>query len=191
VATPTGTLERWAKLALTFGLTFYGLKLLRNPGDYGFLDSVDLAIHETGHLVFSPFGMFIGFAGGTLFQLIVPITFVVYFLKQKDRFAASIVLWWVAQNLWNISVYIKDARAQILPLVGGGEHDWTFLLGRTGLLARDQNLGDMVHFFGVLLFCLSILLSMRYAWIGKTAPPLSTVSIELKEMGDSAERDVL
>jgi len=39
-----------------------------------------------------------------------------------------VALWWVAQNLWNISVYVKDARAEELPLVGGGEHDWNYLL---------------------------------------------------------------
>ena len=34
-------------------------------GEGSLLDGVNLAIHETGHLVFGPFGEFIGFAGGT------------------------------------------------------------------------------------------------------------------------------
>ena len=105
------------------------------------MDSVDLPIHETGHSCSRPFGEFVQFLGGTLFQLIMPSVFVGYFLRRKDRHAASVALWWVAQNFWNISVYIRDARAQELPLVGGGEHDWAYLLGRLGWLTRDQVIG--------------------------------------------------
>lgn len=32
---------------------------------------------------------------------------------------------WLGENLLNIARYLGDARAQVLPLVGGGEHDWT------------------------------------------------------------------
>ena len=78
------------------------------------------------------------FAGGTLFQLIMPAIFVGYFLRRKDSHSASVALWWVAQNFWNISVYAADARAQELPLVGGGEHDWAYLLGELHWLQYDQ-----------------------------------------------------
>jgi hypothetical protein len=44
--------------------------------------------------------------------------------RQGDRHGATVPLWWLGQNCWNISVYIKDPRAQELPLVGGGEHDY-------------------------------------------------------------------
>ncbi|HVE79375.1 MAG TPA: hypothetical protein VNA89_10960, partial [Gemmatimonadaceae bacterium] len=127
-----------ARLAFVAFLGIYGVRCLVRPDEYRLLDNVDVAIHETGHLVFAPFGEFITALGGTLFQLIVPLAFVVAFLRRGDRFAASVVLWWVAQNLWNISVYVRDARAQVLPLVGGGEHDWAYLLAELDLLPRDQ-----------------------------------------------------
>lgn len=57
----------------------------------------------------------------------------------------------MAQNCWNISVYVADARSQALPLVGGGEHDWAYLLGRAGWLAKDQDLARTIHFLGVVL----------------------------------------
>ena len=79
-----------------------------------------------------------------------------YFLRRGDRFAASVVLWWVAQNLWNISVYVKDARALALPLVGGGEHDWAYLLGEMGLLRREQGIGQAFFATGLVLFFLSV-----------------------------------
>lgn len=122
-----------------------------------------LAIHETGHLVFAPFGEFLGFLGGTLFQLLFPLLFYGYFLRQQDRFAASVLLWWVAQNLWNISVYMADARAQGLPLVGGGEHDWAYLLGRMGLLEYDQTLANAVQLAGALLFFWAMLRAFQYS----------------------------
>ena len=149
--------RRW-KLALTSLLTLYGIYLLAHIGDYGLMDSVDLPIHETGHIVFSPFGEFIQFLGGTLFQLIVPTAFVIYFWRRKDRYSASVVLFWVAQNFWNIAVYVQDARAEELPLVGGGEHDWAYLLGRLGWLRHDIGIGRVVRGVGVCVFVYSVVL---------------------------------
>jgi hypothetical protein len=126
------------------------------------LDAVDLAIHETGHLVFAPFGEFMGFLGGTLFQLALPVAFVVYFWRRDDRHAASVALWWVAQNCWNVSVYVRDARTQALPLVGGGEHDWAYLLGRLGWLQHDRALGVGVHVVGALIYVAAIAAGVRY-----------------------------
>jgi len=154
-----------ARLALTIVLALYGIPSLLRPEDGRLLDSVDLAIHETGHLVFGPFGEVIGFLGGTLFQLIVPAAFVWYFWRRGDRHSATVPFWWIAQNLWNISVYVRDARAQELPLVGGGEHDWAFLLGHFGLLEHDRGIARAVHALGMLTYLLAIaaglLLAMR------------------------------
>jgi hypothetical protein len=144
-----------ARLALTLALAVYGIPSLLHPETGRLLDSVDLAIHETGHLVFGPFGEVIGFLGGTLFQLIVPVTFVCYFLRSGDRHAATVPLWWTGQNLWNISVYVRDARSQELPLVGGGEHDWAFLLGHFGWLSHDRGIARAVHAVGTLVYFLA------------------------------------
>jgi hypothetical protein len=148
--------SRRARFGLTILLAVYGFRLLLHPGAYSLMDSVDLPIHETGHLVFSPFGEFIQFLGGTLVQLIMPSMFVAYFLKRGDRHAAFTVLWWVGQNLWNISVYVRDARAEELPLVGGGEHDWAYLLGRLGWLPHDQAIGHGIFLLGVLVYLAAI-----------------------------------
>jgi hypothetical protein len=147
---------RVGRIGLTIFLAIYGFVLLRNPGAGSLMDSVDLPIHETGHLVFSPFGEFMQFLGGTLFQLIMPAVFVAYFLKRDDKHAASVALWWVAQSCWNISVYVKDARSQDLDLVGGGEHDWAYLLGHMGWLAQDQHIGRFVWLVGVLVYVAAI-----------------------------------
>jgi hypothetical protein len=144
-------------------LALYGLACLRNPDEYRFLDAVDLPIHETGHLVFAPFGEFLQFLGGSIFQLVVPIAFVLYFRHRRDGFAASVVLFWVAQNFWNIARYVGDARARELPLVGGGEHDWAYLLGSLGWLRHDQTLSASLRVIGFIVFAVSIWFAWQYS----------------------------
>ena len=150
-------------MLLTGGLALYGIPCLLQPEAGRLLDSVDLAIHETGHLVFAPFGELLQSLGGTLFQLALPAAFVVYFWRRADRHAASVALWWVAQNFWNISVYVGDARAQTLPLVGGGEHDWAYLLGVLGWLHHDQALALDVRLVGVAIYLYAVVMGFREA----------------------------
>ena len=150
------TIDRRWRAVLTLVLAIYGITCLRSPGDYRWLDSLDLAIHETGHLVFAFDGETLAVMGGTLFQLIVPAAFVVALWRAGDRHGATVPLWWMGQNCWNISVYVRDARTQELPLVGGGEHDWAALLGQWGWLNRDGALADTVHLVGVVIYLVAI-----------------------------------
>jgi hypothetical protein len=53
-------------------------------------------------------------------------------------------------------VYVKDARTEALPLVGGGEHDWALLLGQLGWLDRDQTIGGAIFLAGVLLYLIAV-----------------------------------
>ena len=161
--TASGSRVAYSRLALTIVLALYAIPLLRHPEAGSFLDSLDLAVHETGHLVFAMFGEVIHAAGGTLFQLIVPGSFLGYFARNNDRHAATVALWWMAQNLWNISVYVRDARVQELPLVGGGEHDWAFLLGRFGLLAHDQGIGRGIQALGTILCLVAIVCGVLFS----------------------------
>ena len=167
-----------ARLALTAALAFYGFRIMLHPEAGWFMDSVDLPIHETGHLVFSPFGEFIQFAGGTIFQLLLPAMFVGYFFRQKDRHGASVSLWWVAQSLWNVSVYVKDARAQQLPLVGGGEHDWAYLLGELNLLPRDQTIGHGVWLAGVVVYFIAIAMGLTASLKATNQPAEPAAALE-------------
>lgn len=120
---------------------------LRNDRYWSLLDDVDLAIHEAGHIVFGPFGEFAGVAGGSIFQVLVPVMFVAYFAWRRETFAAFVVLFWVSQSLFNVAVYIADARAQGLPLVGGESviHDWSWMLSRLRALQQDTLIADVVR----------------------------------------------
>jgi len=143
---------------LTCFLAIYGLWCGLTPDRFHLPDALDLPIHETGHIVFAWGSDVLVALGGTIFQLILPLLFVGYFWRRKDRHAASVALWWVGQNCFNIARYIADARAQELPLVGGGEHDWAFLLATWRMLPEDQSIAYNVRGFGGMLMFISILL---------------------------------
>lgn len=104
-----------------------------------FLDLVNLAFHEAGHLAFTPLGTTMHFLGGTLGQLLVPAGLAGYFLKaRREPFAAAACAWWMGENLVNVAVYMSDARDLALPLVGGGDHDWNNLFYSFGLLGQES-----------------------------------------------------
>jgi hypothetical protein len=56
---------------------------------------------------------------------------------------------WARASAWDVSVYAADAVSQRLPLVGGGQHDWAFILGHfdalhlTARIASDIQSGGM------------------------------------------------
>jgi len=172
----TPAAQRALRLVLTLLLAAYGISCLRHPTGFRVIDNVNLPIHETGHLVFAPFGEFVTALGGTLFQLIVPAVFLGYFLTKRDRHAASVALWWIATNLWYIAVYIADARRQVLPLVGGGEHDWAYILSERGLMHRDVAIGHTVHAWGVALFVVATIWGILEAIFMK--PSSDTASVD-------------
>ena len=99
---------------------------------------IDLVIHEVGHILFAPLGEFMGFAGGTLAQLLAPIGAGIAFYRQRDWFAVAIAGCWLGINCFEIVEYAGDALARQLPLVSPTsaepEHDWTFMLARLGVL---------------------------------------------------------
>ena len=105
-------------------------------GEWIFLDFVNLAFHEAGH-VFLPFaGSTVHYLGGTLLQLLVPAALPLHFLRQRQAMGAAFCTWWFGQNFVQVSVYMADARELSLPLVGGGDHDWNELFYRWGMLGE-------------------------------------------------------
>ncbi|HEX8848871.1 MAG TPA: hypothetical protein VF761_04985 [Gemmatimonadaceae bacterium] len=158
---PSVTTTRWpaarvARVVSTTALLLYGIAILRG-GEFAAIDNVNLPIHETGHIVFGMFGELITAMGGSLFQVIVPLVFVGYFLRRREQYAASVALWWVAENLWYVATYVADAQEQALPLVGGGEHDWAFILAELDVLRYDDRIAAMIRFVGIVLFVIAIL----------------------------------
>ncbi len=149
-------------------LAVYGVVCASSVNEGMFLDRVDLIAHEAGHLLFGYFGEFILVIGGTLGQLLVPAGIGVYFMTRREFFSATVLLFWLGQNFLNISVYVKDAAAMELPMVGigGGDviHDWNYLLLKLNILAWDQTVGNLVYGVGVQFIIVSIAGGCYFSW---------------------------
>jgi len=110
--------------------------VLRSP--VPIFDWVDLGIHELGHMVVMAGPRMLYFLAGSLAQVAFPAGLAVYFLwRQHDKAAGGFCLAWAGTSMWDVSVYIADAPVQALPLIGGGTHDWAYLLGPQGWDAID------------------------------------------------------
>lgn len=114
-----------------------------------FVDGANLLFHEAGHVLLAPFGPTLAILGGTLGQLFFPIACTVHFLRRASVVEAGAAVVWLGGNLLHVAVYVADARAQVLPRVGGEIHDWHWLLSRWGLLAHDAEVARAVHLVGV------------------------------------------
>lgn len=124
------------------------VELTSQEGWVPILDSLNLVFHESGHPLFGIFGETIGFLGGTLMQLIVPLLVVASCWYKRQAAAIGLAGVWFFQNFLNIARYMADARTQELPLVGGGEHDWATLFGQWGILSADTRIAGVMHTIG-------------------------------------------
>ena len=120
-----------------------------------FLHLPNLVFHEAGHFLFAPFGRFMTVLGGSLTQVLVPLVCAGAFLWQtRDRFAATVAVWWAGENLLDLAPYINDARDLQLVLLGGRTgaevegHDWEYLLNAMGIAHRDHAIASVVQGVG-------------------------------------------
>lgn len=161
----------YPKLIFAILLSIYFLWIAYDPMQGSFLDSVDLPIHETGHLLFRIFGEFMMIAGGSLFQVIFPAVFVGYFaLWQRSYYSAAIVLLWVGQSILNVWVYASDAVVMKLVLTSGftgsegSFHDWNYLLTATGLIDSTKGVAKAIRFFGTLIIIIASVSAIYFAF---------------------------
>ncbi len=115
------------------------------------LDDANLAFHEAGHLIYGVFGDTASLYGGTLGQLSFPAIAAGVFFVRRDPIGFAVCVTWFGQNLSNIARYVADARAQELPLVGGGDHDWTSILERWSALDADHRVAGAFRGVGWIL----------------------------------------
>jgi hypothetical protein len=159
----------YAKLifAALFSLYFGWVALTPMYGS--FLDNVDLPIHEFGHLLFRPFGEFMMVAGGSLFQVILPVVFVGYFIWQRSFYSGAIVLFWVGQSILNVYVYAADAVKMQLVLTSGftgsegSFHDWNYLLTATGLINSTNVVAGIIRLTATLVIIAAGVFSIYYS----------------------------
>jgi hypothetical protein len=140
-----------------------------------FLHLISIPFHEAGHILFSPLGDLMTSLGGSLMQVLVPAACGVAFLTTSPNpFAAATMVWWIGQNLSDVALYIGDARALNLVLLGGRTgaevegHDWEHILQILGLLHRDRQIAGVVHVLGGALMIGAIVWGAVLTWRGES-----------------------
>jgi len=162
---------RWwfPRLLFLIWFSYMLARYLVDPSYRVIFGAINLGIHEIGHILWSPFGEFMGFLGGSLTQCLAPLVSIPMFYRQRDFFGMAFCFGWLSTNLHEVSVYVGDARARQLPLVtpGGGEplHDWFYLLHRLGLLEMDHALALLVRGLGILSMMVFLVLGGYQCWL--------------------------
>lgn len=152
-------LKRWW---LSYILFTAGVYLVSIRGTYTFLDFIDLLIHEPGHLIFSLFGQFAQFLGGTLLQILLPLSMAILFFIKGSKYWSQLFLFWLGHNFINISVYVDDANKMKLKIIGGA-HDWNWILNRIGLIEFAEEIG--LIFVGLSIITFIIMFFIPYFFI--------------------------
>lgn len=159
----------WARATLLTALViWWGLMAMHGINweviGGSFMHSIDLAFHEFGHVLFSPFGTLMMFLGGSLFQILLPlIPLVVFTFQQRDNFSAAIMLAWCGQNFIDVAPYIRDAEYRALPLVGNAteaNHDWGNILTMLNAVQNCYALANTSFAIGVIVMCVGFLWAM-------------------------------
>ncbi len=127
--------------------TFYGRAHM--PFALWVIDTIDLFIHEGGHFFFGFMGRMIYFMGGSMMQVVLPSLAVWVFLKSGLRTLTG-TLYWLGQNLVNVSIYIGDAPYRRLPLISDSAiHDWDWIFNHVGNMALAEPVSRIVNLLGI------------------------------------------
>jgi hypothetical protein len=119
------------------------------------LSLTNLVFHEGGHWILGIFGWdFLRVAGGTILQLAMPAICLGYFIEKDNYLGVCFTLFWIGENLINISLYAADAKVQALILITGmsgsegGMHDWGYLFGAIGMTDYCVGIAQIIFFAG-------------------------------------------
>lgn len=133
----------------------------RDPEGFHVFRGITFGAHEFGHLFFALSGSeWLAVAGGSLMQFLVPLGAMAVMRHYRDWFGVAMCGLWLASSFADLAPYIADARAMDLDLVSfsedGAVHDWNYLLGKAGLLRKDQAIARLDRFAGFVVFVASL-----------------------------------
>ncbi|OGU76023.1 MAG: hypothetical protein A3G43_13745 [Ignavibacteria bacterium RIFCSPLOWO2_12_FULL_56_21] len=171
-------IERWIPFAVRCGAIALADLLLYQaasatwsfpPGRFPFLLSqwnwwIVTSIHEAGHYLFFMFGRIMMIAGGSFWQVAMPLALVGVAGKQRS-FWASVYLIIAGVHLTVLNPYIYDAPYRSLPLLGGDKrgHDWYNLLIHWQALDAAEDLAMVAYFGGIFLGVMGTLIGLAWA----------------------------
>jgi hypothetical protein len=170
----TGRSWWWRAILFVWLLTEVRLPL-REQGENTIWSMIIFGSHEFGHLFWAFLGEWMGIAGGSITQLLIPIGAMALLWRAKDWFGVAVCGLFLATSLAELSWYVADARNEMLDLVSfspdGAVHDWNYLLGEAGLLKQDIALSRSIRFVAWCIVLASTALTARLCWWMATEKP--------------------
>ena len=164
----------WTRIPILLLFGYFFANLVLDPTYNTVFKPLDLGIHELGHIIFHPFGMFMELLGGSLTQCLVPLISIPMFYRQRDFFAIAFCFGWLGLNLYEVGTYIADARAQAIVLVSpfGADplHDWNYILTQLGRLDQDVQIGNLVRTVGAVCILFFLMMGSWLVWLMMTQP---------------------
>lgn len=162
-------LNTWKAVGALALAAVYGWFALARDAQVPILGFLDIAVHEVGHRLFSPFGHLVMLIMGSGFQVLFPfLAGVVFALWKRDPIAWGISWAWAASATADAARYIYDAPRGELMLLGapGGLGDWSRILGPEHFdklyladrLAADVRIAGVALWFvavGIVIFALA------------------------------------
>lgn len=192
-APPAEPIERWVPLALRcFPLTLCAWMLVQAadatwsypPGRFPFLFGqwyvwIITPLHEAGHLIFMPLGRILMIAGGSFWQVAIPLILAGVAFRQRSYWA------WVYVALAGIHLialnpYIYDAPYRSLPLLGGRKegHDWYNLLIHWQALDAAEDLAMLAYVGGIVVSVVGIVGGLVWSVIRALPPRVAAPGVD-------------
>jgi hypothetical protein len=135
--------------AFAVGAALFFILLARcEPGFVVPLDFANLLFHEAGHPIYGILSERLAVYGGTMGQLTFPAILIVSFWRKGKAVSFGACVIWFFENFLNIARYMADSRELVLPLVGGGEHDWNDIFFRWNVLSYDHEIATVTRALG-------------------------------------------
>jgi hypothetical protein len=157
-----------------------------------------LPLHEGGHFLFRFFGRTLYVLGGSFWQIVFPLLWCIIAFRQRSQ-VFSFALFWVGENMMDVSLYIRDAPARMLPLLGGDKsgHDWHYLLTQWDCMDSAGTAADIMYYAGAITcvcaivtgIALAVLAFVRSSRPGPVfAAPPRTMPVRVEDAIDSEVR---
>ena len=137
------------------------------------LGFLDIAVHETGHVLFRPFGELTMLIMGSGFEVLFPILAgLIFLITKRDAIAFGVCWAWAANACVDSARYIAEAKTGSDVLLGGGpdaQGDWERILGEEfyDKIFLADRIAGVVRAVGAVVFVAaiaSIAAAMWWQW---------------------------
>jgi len=118
---------------------------------HSLISNANMIVHEAGHGVcyLLPCPQFFTMLNGTLFQLALPLLFIYYYKKRKNKILTGLGFIWFAQNLVYVAWYMSYSQTpNLYPFFIEGNnvtHDFWYMFSQLGILEYDWLISGFVR----------------------------------------------